>query len=179
MSISNLVYAPAIFRYTRQDDLEEIEEGRNFLERRLRRREKELEALRQKTTGKRAIDSLARTRVKSNPASSVYALVCYSGAPGDSPVLRFFPGDGMRSQMGDPQGTVEGAGPRDNGRRSPRRVRRIRRDHSGMQRRSRSGGGLGYRCLRTEGRSRSRFSPRSTFIIVRICRCTVGVFSGD
>jgi hypothetical protein len=126
-----------------------------------------------------AIDSLARTRVKSNPASSVYAQVCYSGAPGDSPALRFFPGDRMCSQRGDPQGTVEGSGPRDNGRRSPRRVRRIRRDHSGMQRRSRSGGGLGYRCLRTEGRSRSRFSPRSTFIIVRICRCTVGVFSGD
>jgi hypothetical protein len=53
MSISNLVYAPAMFRYARQDDLEEIEEGRNFLERRLRRREKELEALRQETTGKR------------------------------------------------------------------------------------------------------------------------------
>jgi hypothetical protein len=41
------------FRSARQDDLEEIEEERDFLERRLRRLEKELEELRQKTTEKR------------------------------------------------------------------------------------------------------------------------------
>jgi hypothetical protein len=41
------------FRSAREDDLGEIEEERDFLERRIRRLEKELEELRQKTTQKR------------------------------------------------------------------------------------------------------------------------------
>ncbi|MBI4522254.1 MAG: hypothetical protein HY695_00395 [Deltaproteobacteria bacterium] len=41
------------FRSAREDDLGELEEERDFLERRLRRLEKELEELRQKTSQKR------------------------------------------------------------------------------------------------------------------------------
>jgi hypothetical protein len=41
------------FRYAREDDLGELEEERGLLERRLRRLEQELEALRQKTPEKR------------------------------------------------------------------------------------------------------------------------------
>jgi len=41
------------FRPAREDDLGDLEEERDFLERRLRRLEKELEELRQKTSEKR------------------------------------------------------------------------------------------------------------------------------
>jgi hypothetical protein len=42
-----------LFRSAREDDLAELEEERDLLERRLRRLEKELEELRQKTSEKR------------------------------------------------------------------------------------------------------------------------------
>ena len=41
------------FRYAREDDVDELEEERDFLARRLQRLEKELEELRQRTAEKR------------------------------------------------------------------------------------------------------------------------------